>query len=87
MVGFIFKRSDRELRERMAEAPQRFIEAGDVTRYARDPEEAYNIVRENHGLDNPNHPKILADDGGRAERELRDRTLRAAGYDPAMFED
>lgn len=84
MVGLIFKRSDREIRERVAEAPRRYREAG-ITGYARDPEEAMENSRRHRGSDNPDQGLVLCDDGGKAERDLMDRTLRAHGIDPDSY--
>ena len=76
MVYIIVKRSARELRERMAEAPREYH--GKVRGYARDVEEAARVSREEFGSDNPNAGLILCDDGGKAELELRTR----AGLEP-----
>lgn len=77
MVHLIFKKSEREIRERAAEsAPREY--RGMVSGYARDVEEADSIQR-GRGRDNPNYAPILCDDGGKAEREMRERTLRSHG--------
>lgn len=81
MVDFYFKRSDREIRERMNDAPKRWQGTAGVTRYARDPEEARELVAREHGLDNPNHPTILCDDGGKAEKYMQDKAARIAGVE------
>jgi hypothetical protein len=83
MTYLIFKKSPRELRERMAEAPRTFV--GKVDAYARDIEEADQYQR-SHGRDNPNRKGVLIDDGGKAEKELRDRTLRSMGLNPEAYE-
>lgn len=82
-MEIIVKKSPRELRERMAEAPRW---AREQAAYARGLEEAHAYSRDVEGLDNPNRKGVLTDDGGRAAKELRDRTLRAHGRDPQEFE-
>lgn len=81
-MEFYVKRSAREMRERMAEAPRAF--RGKVDAYARGFEEADRFVVE-QGRDNPNRLGVLTDDGGKAEKELRDRGLRAAGKNPEAY--
>ena len=85
MVGLIFKRSDREVRERMNDAPPRWRRTPGITGYARDPEEAERVTRESRGGDNPGSGLILCDDGGKAERDLWTRTAKARGHDPEMY--
>lgn len=70
MTYLIFKKSDREIRERASqEAPSRYR---GITGYARDVEEAEQIQR-GRGMDNPNTGLILCDDGGKADAELKAR--------------
>lgn len=76
MVYIIIKKSPREIRERMAEAPKTFV--GKVDGYARGFEEADRFVA-SQGRDNPANRGVLTDDGGAAEKELRHRSLRAMG--------
>jgi len=83
MVHIIIKRSEREVRERAAEAPARFRKAG-ITGYARDIDEAARIQRE-RGEDNPHSGYMLVDDGGNASREARDRQMRAMGLNPEKY--
>lgn len=82
-MEFYVKRSAREIRERMAEAPRSF--AGKVDGYARGMEEADRFVAE-QGRDNPANRGVLTDDGGKADRELRDRALQARGLNPEAYE-
>ena len=82
MVHLIFKKSERELRERaFEEAPPGFRQGDNIDGYARGFEEADELTR-SRGRDNPNRKGILTDDGGKAEKELRDRTLRSFGQNP-----
>jgi len=77
LTYIIIRRSEREIRERAAEsAPREYRNS--VSGYARDVEEADRIQR-GRGRDNPNYAPILCDDGGKAERELRHRTLKSFG--------
>ncbi len=84
MVNIIIKKSARELRERAAEQAPKWAR-GKVDAYARDVEEADRYQRET-GRDDPSRKGVLMDDGGRAEKEVRDRTLRAAGLNPEHYE-
>lgn len=84
MVHIIIRKSPRELRERMAEAPRTF--QGKVDAYARDIEEADRYQRDVTGRDNPGRKGVLTDDGGKAEKELRDRSLRALGLRPELYD-
>lgn len=85
MVEIIIRKSPRELRERAAaEAPR--WSRGQVDAYARDIEEADAYQRDVTGRDNPNRKGVLTDDGGAAEKELRDRTLRSMGLRPEAYE-
>lgn len=83
MVYLIIKTSARELRERRAEAPKHFQH---LDAYARDVEEADAYIRDEVGRDNPNRQGVVTDDGGRAEKEVRDRGLRAMGLRPELYE-
>ena len=83
MVFIIIKKTERDLRERAAETPHARRFKG-VQHYARDVEEADNLYR-SRGRDNPANTPVLCDDGGVAEKKLRDRTLRAAGKNPEAY--
>ena len=76
MVYLVFKKSPREMRERVAEAPKAF--RGQVDAYARDIEEAESYQRQ-MGRDRPDRKGVLTDDGGKADREMRHRMLRSHG--------
>lgn len=83
MVHIIIRRSERELRERaMEEAPP--WARGKVSGYARDIEEADRVIRET-GRDKPRAP-FFCDDGGKADRELRERTARSMGVRLEAYE-
>lgn len=82
-MEIIIKKSPRELRERMAEAPKY---ARGHAAYARGLEEAHAYSRDVEGLDNPNRKGVITDDGGKAQKELRDRTLRAHGLNPEAYQ-
>lgn len=85
MVYIIIKKSPRELRERALEQAPSWSR-GKVDAYARDMEEADAYQRDVTGRDNPNRKGVLTDDGGKSERELRDRTLRSMGLRPEAYE-
>ena len=86
MVHIIIKKSERELRERAHEsAGPGYKQGRTIDGYARGMEEADRLVRD-RGRDNPNQKPVLVDDGGVAERKLRERTLRNAGYDPEAYD-
>ena len=79
MVHLIFRKSERELRERAAEsATPGFRQGRNIDGYARGREEAETLLR-SRGHDNPNQKPILVDDGGESDKQLRDRTLRSMG--------
>ena len=80
MVHIIVKKSPRELRERLREQAPRHFQGMDA--YARDIEEADRYQRDLTGRDNPARKGVVIDDGGRAEREVRDLALRARGLNP-----
>ncbi len=83
-IQIIVKRSEREIRERAHEsAPKAY--RGHIDGYARGLEEADRLMVE-RGRDNPANRAILVDDGGKADRELRDRALRNAGIDPGSID-
>jgi hypothetical protein len=86
MVHIIIKRSERELRERAYEAASEGFQQGrNIDGYARGLEEADNLLR-SRGRDNPNQQPILVDDGGKAEKELRERTMRSMGIRPEAYQ-
>lgn len=85
MVHIIIRKSPRELRERAAEAAPRWSR-GKVDAYARGFEEADAYQRDVTGRDNPERKGVLTDDGGKAEKEVRDRMLRARGKNPEEYE-
>lgn len=78
MVYIIVKKSARELRERAAESAPRAYR-GRLAGYARGHEEADRLMGE-LGRDNPD-AIVLTDDGGQAEREIRQRVLKSAGLE------
>ncbi len=79
MVHLIFRKSERELRERAAEsATPGYRQGKNIDGYARGLEEADRLLV-SRGRDNPNQKPILVDDGGAAEKELRQRTMRSMG--------
>ena len=82
MVHIIVKKSPRELRERQAELASKAKHFKGFDAYARDIEEADRYQRDVTGRDNPARKGVVIDDGGRAEREVRDRALRARGLNP-----
>ncbi len=82
MVHIIIKKSARELRERRAEAPKW---GQNMDAYARGFEEADAFLRDEVGRDNPNRRGVLTDDGGKSEKEARDKMLRAKGLDPEAY--
>ena len=82
-ITIISRKSPRELRERLrAEAPKHF-QGFDA--YARGFEEADAYQRDVTGRDNPTRKGVVTDDGGKAERELQARMLRAAGKNPEEY--
>ena len=86
MVHLIFRKPERELRERAAEARTPGYRQGrNIDGYARDVEEADRILR-SRGRDNPNQKPVLCDDGGKAEKEARHRALRSMGLRPELYE-
>ena len=86
MVYQINRKSERELRERAWETRTPGYRQGrNIEGYARDVEEADRLLA-SRGRDNPNQKPILCDDGGKAEKELRDRTLRSMGIRPEAYE-
>lgn len=79
MVYIIIKQTGRDLRERAAREKPREFHSGAISGYARDVEEAAQLWRDERGRDNRNFAPMLCDDGGKADAELRARTVRAAG--------
>lgn len=79
MIYLIFKKSPRELRERQRELEVKAPHFRGMDAYARDIEEADAYTRDVTGRDNPNRKGVVTDDGGKAEKEARDRMLRAMG--------
>ena len=77
MVHIIFRRSERELRERAAESRTPGYRQGkNIDGYARGLDEADRLLR-SRGRDNPNQKPILVDEGSaQAQRELESRTPR-----------
>lgn len=63
MVHVIIRRSEREVRERVRQAPAAYRRGG-ITGYARSLEEAERIQRQ-RGRDNPDSGYILVDGDGR----------------------
>lgn len=87
MVHIIIRKSERELRERAYEARVAGFRQGyNVDGYARGLEEADHLLR-SRGRDNPNQNPIMVDDGGKADKELRHRTLRSMGLRPELYEE
>ncbi len=84
MPELIFRKSERDLKERAAESRETKKFAG-VEHYARDVEEADNLYR-SWGRDNPDNKPVLVDDDGKAEKTMRDKQLRNAGYDPERYD-
>lgn len=80
MTHIIIRKTERDLRERAREAGRPNLDG-----YARGMEEAEHFARR-QGIDNPNRKGWLTDDGGHAEKQLRDRTLRAMGKDPSAYD-
>ena len=76
MVHLIFKKSERELRERAHESPTPgFRQGRTIDGYARGLEEADGLLVQ-RGRDNPNQKPILVDDGGKAAAEVETRIPR-----------
>jgi len=86
LVEIIIRKSPRELRERQAELAASAKHFSGFDAYARDPEEADEYVTKVVGRDNPNRKGVVTDDGGKAEKELRDRSLRSMGLRPELYE-
>jgi hypothetical protein len=86
MVHIIIKKSERELRERAHEsAGPGYKQGKTIDGYARGMEEADRLVRD-RGRDNPNQKPVLVDDGGQAERKLKEMTLKAHGKNPEGYD-
>ena len=84
-IQIIIRKSPRELRERQRELESTTKHFRGMDAYARDIEEADRYVRDEVGRDNPNRKGVVTDDGGHAEREMRDRAIRAHGLNPEHF--